>query len=140
MLEDKMKSGILIIAAFLFVLPISAFAQAPDTLWTRTYGNPTPGYVEDCWEAVITPDGGLALVGTYVIQGYSTNLYILRIDSSGDTLWSRTYDDLSYGRAISATPDNGFIISGYIVENTNIPYILKIDSSPGVIRIGAREC
>ncbi len=83
-----------------------------DTLWTRTYG----GSLNDEGEAVvITPDHG------YMIAGYTNSygagnkdFYLIRTDSSGDTLWTRTYggagDDLAWSAA--AVPDGGFIVSG----------------------------
>ncbi|UCC79269.1 MAG: hypothetical protein JSW64_13485 [Candidatus Zixiibacteriota bacterium] len=122
-----MKRLVLFIVAVLFILPVIVQAQAPDTLWTRTYGY--SDQIDNCWEAIGTPDGGLAIVGTSTQQGYRSWLYVVRIDSDGDTLWTRTYADGSGGMAICTAPDNGFFISGIIVTTDPYPYILRIDSS-----------
>jgi hypothetical protein len=121
MLEDKMKSGILIIAAFLFVLPISAFAQAPDTLWTRHYGY---GGNDEAWQIKHTPDGGFVIVGFSQILG---DIYLLKTDQNGDTLWTRSLGFLTtdYGRSVEPWEDGGYMITGsaagYIV-------LMKTDS------------
>ena len=60
-----------------------------DTLWTRTYG----GSVSDTGYFVQqTSDGG------YVVAGYTNSfgaggydVYVIKTNSSGDTLWTRTY-------------------------------------------------
>jgi len=82
-------------------------AQAPDTLWTRTYGDG----VGNC--VIETSDSG------YVIVGQSSwdrsNLIILKTDSHGDSLWSKTYGDTNfndYGCSVRQTADDGFIIVG----------------------------
>ncbi|MFH1010392.1 MAG: hypothetical protein V1784_04055 [bacterium] len=84
-----------------------------DTLWTRTYG----GSDEERAQAVQqTADGG------YVVAGYtgsfgagSLDLYVVKTDSQGDTLWTRTYggsgDDRAY--CVQQTTDGAYIVAGY---------------------------
>jgi hypothetical protein len=122
-----MKTVVIITTALISIVPVLAFAQAPDTLWTRTYGY--PDRTDNCWEAIGTPDGGLAIVGTSTQPGYLSWLYVVRINPDGDTLWTRTYADGSVGMAISSAPENGFIISGLIVTTDTYPYIIRIDST-----------
>jgi len=86
-----------------------------DTLWTRTYG----GYDWDEARSVQqTTEGG------YIITGYSNSfgggygdLYLVKTDANGDTLWTRTYGgpETEYGRSVQQTSDGGYIVSG----NTN---------------------
>ncbi|MFA5032388.1 MAG: T9SS type A sorting domain-containing protein [bacterium] len=88
------------------------FASAPDTLWTRTYG----GLENDGGTSVQqTSDGGFVLAGTTESFGAGYyDVYLIRIDSLGDTLWTKTfggtYGDLGY--SIQQTSDGGFIIAG----------------------------
>jgi len=78
-----------------------------------------------------TTDGG------YIIGGYTTSLgfdyYLIKADSTGDTLWTRTFGDISHDdKAYSAqqTSDGGYIITGQTEgfggTNYNI-YVVKTD-------------
>ncbi len=67
-----------------------------DTLWTRTYGSPTIGNQESCWakSLVQANDSGFFIAG--YTEGFNStdfNFYLVRTNSIGDTLWTRT---LSY--------------------------------------------
>jgi len=81
--------------------------------WTKTYGGPQ----QDCSYSVCeTQDGGLAVVGykngpSGWIKG---DLWILKTDSSGDTVWTKTYGGAGqdYGVSIQQTSDDGFVIAG----------------------------
>jgi len=96
-----------------------------DTLWTKTYG----GADDDVgYSVAITSDGG------YIIAGYTTHyvggdkdVWLIKTDSLGDILWTRTYgsvdDDCAY--SIKNTLDNGFIIAG---TTSNGVYFIKTDS------------
>jgi hypothetical protein len=92
--------------------------QNGDTLWTCTYGGL---YQETAYCVEQTSDGG------YIIAGYSSSfgngsydVYIVRTDSLGDTLWAGIYggsmDD--YAEHICQTSDGGFIVTGYTWSNS----------------------
>ena len=102
-------------------------AQAPDTLWTKTYD--FEDRIEECWEAIATSDGGLAIAGVTTYESYSSIPYLLRIDSNGDTLWSATVNFWGIGRAICLSPENGFIVAGNFNDVPYAyPFVLKFDS------------
>jgi len=83
-----------------------------DTVWTRSYG----GYSADEARSVQqTVDGG------YIITGYSASfgggsydVYLVRTDAEGDTLWTRTYggQGTDWGLSVEQTTDGGFIVAG----------------------------
>lgn len=83
-----------------------------DTLWTRTYG----GSGLDCAEWVIpTNDGGYAITGnTWSFGAGAGDLWIIKTDSLGDSLWTKTYGGVANdgGFSISQTADSGFMIAG----------------------------
>jgi len=168
--------------ALLFLISI-LFAQSPDTLWTRTYGGIdwdgglsmqqttdsgyiVVGYTEsfnadsedvyliktdtngipiwsktyggewwDCGRSVQQTTGG-----GYIIAGFSwyagaggTDVYVIKTDSSGDTLWTRIYGGSHHdeGYSIQQTKDSSYIVAGYTIKNGGFyqdVYLLKIDS------------
>ena len=83
-----------------------------DTLWTRTYGGQ---FIDDAYDVTVTPEGGYVLVGR--TESFGTgwdDVYVVRTDSIGDTLWTRTYGgtQFDYATSIDLTPDGGYIIAG----------------------------
>ncbi|KPL09305.1 hypothetical protein AMJ71_06785 [candidate division TA06 bacterium SM1_40] len=84
-----------------------------DTLWTRTYGGQ---YYDEGFSVAQTFDGGYIVTG-YVEPSASGigDLYLIKTDASGDTLWTRTYGELEYdeGQAVAQTADGGYIVAGY---------------------------
>src|SRR5207247_781050 len=84
-----------------------------DTLWTKTFG----GIYDD--EALFvnqTTDGG------YIIAGWTSSfgaggwddVYLVRTDANGDSLWTKTYGGVNGDVAwsVQQTTDGGFIITG----------------------------
>lgn len=83
-----------------------------DSLWTRTYGGP-----ESDWGGFVqqTADDGYILTGdTYSFNDPSGDIYLIKTNSFGDTLWTRTYGGTEYDRAyhVLQTLDGGYVISG----------------------------
>jgi hypothetical protein len=86
-----------------------------DTQWTRTYDR-----VQDVYGYSVqqTPDGGYVIAGTIMDSARLYHAYLIRTDSFGDTVWTRTYGNsaLDEGRSVLATIDSGFIIVGNTVS------------------------
>lgn len=83
-----------------------------DTVWTKKYGG---SHWDFCKQAVALSDGGFALFGqTYSYGAGEGDFYLIRINSDGDTLWTRTYGgelDES-GESIALADDGGFFLAG----------------------------
>ena len=84
-----------------------------DTLWTRTYGG---SHHETGYEVCQTLDGGFIVAGTS--SSFHTfgvdDIYVVRTDSVGDTLWTYVYG-ANYpdrGYSVQQTLDGGFIVAG----------------------------
>jgi hypothetical protein len=128
-----MKSLLPVIAAAVFVG--EAFAQAPDTLWTKRYG----GGSYDCAYSVCqTTDGGFVLVGiTESFGAGDEDVWLLRTDVNGDTLWTKTYGERysDAGYSVQQTTDGGFVITGekYTVGRGTDIWLVKTDSQGDTI-------
>jgi hypothetical protein len=90
-----------------------------DSLWTRTFG----GYENDSGYSVKqTNDGGYIVAGgTYSFGNGNSDVWLIKTDSNGDSLWTRTFGDSSYdrGRSVEQTNDGGYIIVGYGLIKTD---------------------
>jgi hypothetical protein len=129
-MEETMKSFCL--SAFLAcLLSVSALAQPPDTLWTRTYGGSD---VDLAYSVQQTADGG------YIVAGYTNSFgasyydfYLVKTNSSGDTLWTRTYggDSDEHAYSVRQTTDGGYIVAGETMSSgagDYDAYLVKTDA------------
>ncbi|MGD9401869.1 MAG: hypothetical protein PVF95_06345 [bacterium] len=106
-------------------------AQSAGPLWTKTYGEDG---IAHAYSIHPTSDGGFVMAGKFRDgEGDAWDVYLIRTDSAGDTLWIRTFggdgDDIA--RSVIETADGGFVITG----KTQSPgdgswdiYLLKTDA------------
>ena len=86
--------------------------HAQDSLWADHYGG---SYNETGNSCLILSNGDRIVLGsTYSYGAGDHDIYLLRIDSSGNLIWSRTYGGTGteYGNDIRQTSDGGFAITG----------------------------
>ena len=83
-----------------------------DTLWTKSYG----GSLEDDGNFIQqTSDGGFILVGTTISFGSGGyDIYVIKIDQSGDTTWTKTYGGImdDYGFSVKQITGGDYIVTG----------------------------
>lgn len=84
-----------------------------DSLWTKTYGG---NLTETATALCPTNDGGCILVGKS--NSFSTgdfDGYIVKTDTNGDTLWTKTYGGIGEEtiNSVQQTTDNGYIMAGF---------------------------
>ena len=93
----------------LFLLPFYFHAQP--TFEKRLGGI---GY-QDGYSVAAMGDGGFAVVGTTSTDSvYQSDIIILRTDSLGDSLWTKTYggpNGFDFPSAVTETFDGGLLIS-----------------------------
>ena len=104
-------------ASLLITVLVMAFgyAQAPDTLWTKTHGGSSN-------------DGGNSIKQTsdsgYIIAGYTESfgaggqdVWLMKTDGSGNTVWTKTYGGVGdeWAEDVHQTIDGGYIV----VANTD---------------------
>ncbi|UCE65801.1 MAG: T9SS type A sorting domain-containing protein [Candidatus Zixiibacteriota bacterium] len=106
-----MKIIILFCTLFMLIGAYSlSFAQTPDTLWTRTFGGPGNDYVYDLKQ---TSDGGYILAGSGTFGTGGWNIYLVKTDAGGDTIWTRFFDadDSDWASSVRQTDDDGYIVA-----------------------------
>ncbi|MBC7320760.1 PQQ-like beta-propeller repeat protein [bacterium] len=116
-----------------YVLKIN---ETGDILWERHFGK--EGY--EYGKAIITTlDGNFVIIGDidYGEENTVEDAYIIKIDTSGNLLWEKTFGGKGCEQVFSVqqTSDNGCIICGGTTsfsEDFNI-YILKLDKDGEVI-------
>ncbi len=89
-----------------------------DTLWTKTYG----GTDDDRGYSVVqTNDGGYIITGYTESDSTAYDVYIIKTNENGDTLWTKTYGGNFYdiGWSVQQTIDGGFIVTGEISNSAN---------------------
>jgi hypothetical protein len=103
-----------------------------DTAWTRTYGGIN---AETAFGVEQTADEGYMVAGLTGSYGAgSTDAWLLRLDASGDTLWTHTYGGPGGDGAywLARTNDGGYAMAGYTASYTpgiNDQYLLKVDAA-----------
>ncbi|MCP4633943.1 MAG: T9SS type A sorting domain-containing protein [candidate division Zixibacteria bacterium] len=104
--------------------------------WSNQFGST---YHDVALDIVETLDGGYVVTGSWYVPGVSWDACLLKLNSEGDSLWSRLYGGTTgneYGYAIKQTMDNGYIIAGtttsFGAENTAV-YLIKI--APNIIGV-----
>ena len=100
--------GFIMLLALAFIGP--AFSQQR---WERTYGG---GANEQANSVQQTADGGYIIAGwTQSFGSGNKDIYLIKTNSQGDTLWTRTYGGGSdeEGYSVQQTLDGGYIVVGW---------------------------
>jgi hypothetical protein len=97
--------------------------------WNETYGGSNDEWGQCAQQ---TFDGGYIMVGTRNSGPTGgADIYLVKTDSSGDTLWTKTFvrKGEDGGECVQQTADSGYIIVGTISGNNGDLYLIKTDSS-----------
>ncbi|MCK4822576.1 hypothetical protein KA005_42825 [bacterium] len=98
-----------------------------DIEWQKTYGG---DYGDTAYSIQQTSDGGYIVAGELMstFVGHLTDLWILKLYSTGDIEWQKTYGgDYNYAYSIQQTIDGGYIIAGHYTSSGI--WILKLYST-----------
>jgi hypothetical protein len=104
--------------------------------WNKTYG----GIGDDYGYSVVqTSDGGYAIAGyTNSFGAGSSDVYLVKTDSTGTMLWNKTYGGINadIGRSVVQSSDGGYTIAGYTYSfgaGSYDVYLVKTDSTGNMI-------
>ncbi len=102
-------SSQLLLVVLLF---LSSSASGQEVIWTKTYGG---WAVDQGFGICSTTDGGFILTGQSSSYGTQSQVLVVKTDSVGDTLWTRTYGGNGWdqGNSVQQTSDGGFIVAGW---------------------------
>ncbi len=113
----------------LFLVKIDAGGSQ---LWMKSYGGAGAEWGESIAK---TPDGGYIITGcTNSFGNGNYDVYLLRVDANGDSLWARTYGSSTFegGRTVIPIQAGGFIIGG--ITNRSLidgddAYLIGVDTA-----------
>jgi hypothetical protein len=103
-------------------------------LWTKTYGGTNN---DDAASVAQTSDGGYIITGmTSSFADPNGDVYLVKTNASGDTLWTKTYGDvesgsMDMGNYVGQTADGGYIIAGVTSSTSSGEFglLIKTDNN-----------
>ncbi len=101
--------------------------------WDKRYGKQGVSYTNSVYDAAygIVPSGDSVFYITGSMNGNINccgKTFLMKIDTSGDTLWTKTYSQ-GLGYSLATTSDGGVIIGGTRDESGENIYLLKTDGN-----------
>jgi hypothetical protein len=104
--------------------------------WTKTIGGSSDDFA---YSIIQSSDGGYVVAGeTNSFGAGSSDFWVVKLDSSGNVVWTKTigWSSGDYANSIIQSSDGGYVVAGYTWSfGAGGPdfYVVKLDSSGNVI-------
>ena len=98
-----------------------------DTIWTKVIGGSRDDHI---YSVRHTSDNGFILAGSTQSFGFQNsyyNLWLVKTDYAGDTLWTKTFggEQNEHAQSVNETSDENYIVTGYSGLGT---WIIKLNA------------
>ena len=122
-----MKKIFVFLSTFLIVL-LNVTSALCVQYWAKTFGGTQWDYAQYIQQ---TLDGGYILAGYTLSFGADSDVWVVKLDSSGNVLWEKRYGGTGQDEAhyIQQTLDGGYIVRGCYDCSTDNTWLLKLDST-----------
>ena len=100
---------------FFFLFSVSIIADGQINTFKKSYGGI---YADFFYDMAVTSDSGFVMTGRIAKTGANGNLsldiFLIKTNKYGDTLWTRTFGDSlnEKGHSVIETTDGGFLVTG----------------------------
>jgi len=103
-------------APWVYDMWLMKVSEQGDSLWSRTYGG--PGSEEARALAASSGDGCLLAGNTDSYGAGGADIWVVRVDAAGDSLWSCTFGgpQSEWATAVTPTSDGGYLVAGPTVS------------------------
>jgi hypothetical protein len=110
--------------------------SAGNVIWTKTIGGSN---TDEAYSIVQSSDGGYVVAGRTRSfgAGYGYDFYVVKLDSSGNVVWTKTIGggDSDGANSVIQSSDGGYVVAGStrsFTEDVNI-YVVKLDANGNVV-------
>jgi hypothetical protein len=131
---NRLKT-VLLISVIALLAGTGSLANAQQLLWSSIYGGRNNEGGSACRRLA---DGYIVVGSTYSYGSGDYDVYLLKLDDFGDTLWARTFGGTGtdYGYDVIPTADSGFLVVGSTTSfgaGNRDAYIIKTDRNGNFI-------
>lgn len=104
-------------------------------LWTSVFGH--NNRFDRIYDFVEDPGIGFYVTGQGLYSSTTDNLFMAKLDLSGNVIWHSFYEEFNGAWSIVKTQDNNLVVGGYYINQTlglyNDSYLIKADTSGNLI-------